>query len=69
MSWIKPNFLWMMYCSGWGTKQRQRIILHGAEVFVVVDTIDHRFRWSFDRLSALVAGPLGTVVEGREASA
>jgi hypothetical protein len=20
MSWIKPNFLWMMYRSGWGTK-------------------------------------------------
>jgi hypothetical protein len=23
MSWIKPNFLWMMYRSGWGTKQGQ----------------------------------------------
>lgn len=21
MSWIKSNFLWMMYRSGWGTKQ------------------------------------------------
>lgn len=21
MSWIKPNFLWMMYRSGWGTKE------------------------------------------------
>ncbi len=20
MSWIKPNFLWMMYRSGWGTR-------------------------------------------------
>ena len=20
MSWIKPNFLWMMFRSGWGTK-------------------------------------------------
>jgi hypothetical protein len=27
MSWIKPNFLWMMYRSGWGTKQGQEIIL------------------------------------------
>jgi hypothetical protein len=23
MSWIKPNFLWMMYRSGWGTKEGQ----------------------------------------------
>ncbi|MEX8193459.1 DUF4291 domain-containing protein [Comamonas guangdongensis] len=27
MSWIKPNFLWMMYRSGWGVKQGQEIIL------------------------------------------
>src|SRR5262249_52713462 len=27
MSWIKPNFLWMMYRSGWGTKSGQEIIL------------------------------------------
>lgn len=27
MSWIKPNFLWMMYRSGWGTKPGQEIIL------------------------------------------
>jgi hypothetical protein len=27
MSWIKPNFLWMMYRSGWGTKGGQRVIL------------------------------------------
>lgn len=23
MSWVKPNFLWMMYRSGWGTKENQ----------------------------------------------
>src|SRR6476469_7031694 len=23
MSWVKPNFLWMMYRSGWGTKEDQ----------------------------------------------
>jgi len=23
MTWIKPNFLWMMYRSGWGTKENQ----------------------------------------------
>src|SRR5215510_2443427 len=27
MSWIKPNFLWMMFRSGWGTKEGQEIIL------------------------------------------
>src|ERR1700704_2267928 len=24
MSWIKPNFLWMMYRCGWGTKEGQK---------------------------------------------
>lgn len=27
MSWLKPNFLWMMYRSGWGTKDGQEITL------------------------------------------
>ncbi len=27
MSWIKTNFLWMMYRSGWGTKEGQESIL------------------------------------------
>jgi hypothetical protein len=27
MSWIKPNFLWMMYRSGWGTKTEQEVTL------------------------------------------
>lgn len=27
MSWIKTNFLWMMYRSGWGTKERQEVTL------------------------------------------
>ncbi|MEM9493577.1 MAG: DUF4291 domain-containing protein [Myxococcota bacterium] len=27
MSWIKPNFLWMMYRSGWGTKSAQEVVL------------------------------------------
>lgn len=25
MTWIKPNFLWMMYRSGWGTKVRKSL--------------------------------------------
>jgi hypothetical protein len=37
MSWIKPNFLWMMYRCGWATKADQecvlavRILRHGFE--------------------------------------
>jgi hypothetical protein len=27
MSWIKPNFLWMMYRSGWSTKSGQEVTL------------------------------------------
>lgn len=27
MSWIKPNFLWMMYRCGWATKQGQERVL------------------------------------------
>ncbi|MBD2338176.1 DUF4291 domain-containing protein [Calothrix sp. FACHB-156] len=27
MSWIKPNFLWMMYRSGWGIKTEQEVVL------------------------------------------
>jgi uncharacterized protein DUF4291 len=27
MSWIKPNFLWMMYRSGWATKEGQETTL------------------------------------------
>jgi hypothetical protein len=27
MTWIKPNFLWMMYRSGWGTKPDQQTTL------------------------------------------
>ena len=27
MSWVKPNCLWMMYRSGWGTKENQEVTL------------------------------------------
>lgn len=27
MSWVKPNFCWMMYRSGWGTKEDQEVTL------------------------------------------
>ena len=26
MSWVKPNFLWMMFRSGWGTKEGQEVL-------------------------------------------
>lgn len=38
------------------------MIPHGVEVFVALDTID--LRWSFDRLTALVADRLGRDVRG-----
>lgn len=27
MTWIKPSFLWMMYRSGWATKEKQERVL------------------------------------------
>lgn len=27
MTWIKPNFLWMMFRNGWGTKEDQECVL------------------------------------------
>lgn len=27
MSWVKPNFLWMMYRCGWASKQGQEVVL------------------------------------------
>ncbi len=27
MTWIKPNFLWMMYRNGWGSKENQEVTL------------------------------------------
>ena len=27
MTWIKPNFLWMIYRNGWGTKEGQEVVL------------------------------------------
>src|SRR4051812_3604530 len=38
------------------------MIPHGVEVFVALDTID--LRWSFDRLSSLVADRMGREVRG-----
>ncbi len=60
MSWVKPNFLWMMYRSGWGTKE-------GQEVTLAV----RLRRAAFDRLLALAVpssyGAGRSVYESREA--
>ncbi|AYV84482.1 MAG: DUF4291 domain-containing protein [Hyperionvirus sp.] len=37
MSWIKPNFLWMMYRSGWATKSYQERIL---AIYIKKSTFD-----------------------------
>lgn len=39
MTWIKPSFLWMMYRSGWGTKQ-------GQERVLAVRICRHGFEWA-----------------------
>lgn len=39
MSWIKPNFLWMMYRSGWGTKPGQEVTLAVRITREAFDTI------------------------------
>lgn len=38
MSWIKPNFLWMMYRCGWATKERQEVVL---AVWLAREAFDH----------------------------
>lgn len=39
MSWIKPNFLWMMYRSAWGTAPGQEVILAVSLQRAAFDTI------------------------------
>lgn len=49
MSWIKPNFLWMMYRSGWGSKAGQEITLAIRLRRVFFDTLlDQALPSSFD---------------------
>lgn len=38
-TWIKPSFLWMMYRSGWATKQNQERIL-------AIDITHEGFQWA-----------------------
>jgi hypothetical protein len=39
MSWIKPNFLWMMYRSGWAKKEGQEVVLAVRILRSAFDTI------------------------------
>jgi Domain of unknown function (DUF4291) len=49
MSWIKPNFLWMMYRSGWGQKEGQEVILAVKIKREAFDTIlAHAVRSSYN---------------------
>ncbi|AXG77951.1 DUF4291 domain-containing protein [Streptomyces paludis] len=41
MTWIKPSFLWMMYRSGWGTKEGQTTVL-------AVEISRTGFDWALD---------------------
>jgi Domain of unknown function (DUF4291) len=64
MSWIKPNFLWMMFRSGWGTKEGQEIILglrmrrqffDGLLARAVTSSWDSSDRTTHDKWKAAVA--------------
>ncbi|SFL55033.1 DUF4291 domain-containing protein [Streptomyces pini] len=41
MTWIKPSFLWMMYRSGWGTKDGQQTVL-------AVEITREGFEWALE---------------------
>jgi hypothetical protein len=41
MTWIKPSFLWMMYRSGWGTKE-------GQETVLAVEIAREGFAWALE---------------------
>jgi len=58
MSWIKPNFLWMMFRAGWASKEGQERIL--------AITLRRTF---FDRLlaAAVASGYQGSGFDSREA--
>lgn len=43
MTWIKPSFLWMMYRSGWGTKE------NGQSRILAINILREGFDWALDR--------------------
>jgi hypothetical protein len=56
MTWIKPSFNWMMYRSGYGSKQ-------GQEMILVIDLARKGFDWALERgvLSHFVPEVHGTL--------
>ena len=49
MSWIKPNFLWMMYRCGWGEKENQeRVLALWINKNVLEEILSNAVRSSFD---------------------
>jgi hypothetical protein len=42
MTWIKPSFLWMMYRSGWGTKDKDQ------ERILAIDISREGFAWALE---------------------
>ncbi|MFD4372563.1 DUF4291 domain-containing protein [Streptomyces sp. NPDC058486] len=42
MTWVKPSFLWMMYRSGWATKE-------GQETVLAVEVTREGFEWALRR--------------------
>lgn len=54
MTWIKPNFLWMMYRSGWGTKEGQEVTL---AIHLKIETfrnyLAHSVYTSFDQTEGI----------------
>jgi Domain of unknown function (DUF4291) len=64
MSWIKPGFLWMMYRSGWGTKDGQQVVLAVRLRRAAFDTILARAV-----LSSFAPGPSISEAEWKHALA
>jgi hypothetical protein len=49
MSWIKPNFLWMMYRCGWAEKEnQQRVLALWIKKKVLEDILSQAVLSSFD---------------------
>src|ERR1700761_4854768 len=49
MSWIKPNFLWMMYRCGWAEKENQeRVLAIWIEKAVLADILAEAVHSAFD---------------------
>lgn len=54
MTWIKPNFLWMMYRSGWGTKEGQEVTLAiHLKITAFHNYLQHATYTSFDQTEGM----------------